>query len=183
RAFRRCLLGGLLLAVCFVGACAHAPVLLKPNEQITVDRRNVEYPAGFDLKLAIDNLNAPSAIAFDSDGTMLIAEAGIDGQEPRIFAVKPDLTTTTVYPTAQRIPFSPFQPGFQIYGPIGGMVVDHHKIYVSHRDRDDRGVITQFGFDGSHRVIQGALPAQGDYGVTDLVVINGRLYFGVGSAT
>ena len=56
RAYRRCLLGGLLLAVCFVGACAHAPVVLKPNEQITVDRRNVEYPAGFDLRLAIDNL-------------------------------------------------------------------------------------------------------------------------------
>jgi len=104
REIHRGLLASVLLAVCFVGACAHAPVIINPRDQATVDRRNVEYPAGFDLKLVMTNLNAPSAIAFDADGTMLIAESGTDGQDPRIFAVKSDLTTTVIYPTAQRIP-------------------------------------------------------------------------------
>jgi glucose/arabinose dehydrogenase len=174
----------LLLIAAFLGACTRAPIVYKSKDQTSLDRRNVEYPAGFELKLAMANLNAPTSFCFDTDGTMLVAEGGIEGDEPRIFGVKPDGTLITVYPTSRRIPFSPLQPGFQIYGPIGGMVADHRRIFVSHRDKDGRGVITQFGYDGSHKTIKGDLPAQGDYGVTDLVIgPRDRLYFGIGSAT
>jgi glucose/arabinose dehydrogenase len=174
-----------VLLASLIGGCARLPVVYKPREQQTLDRRYVEYPTGFELKLAMANLTAPTAIAFDTDGTLLIAEGGIEGDEPRIFALKPDSATlAVVYPTSRRIPFSPLQPGFQIYGPIGGMTADQHRIFVSHRDKEGRGVITQFGYDGSHKTIVGDLPAEGDFGVTDLVVgPNQRLYFGVGSAT
>src|SRR5215472_4861191 len=94
-----------------IGGCARLPVVYKPKDQPTLDRRYVEYPTGFELKLAMVNLTAPTAIAFDTDGTLLIAEGGIEGDEPRIFALKPDAATlTVVYPTSRRIPFSPLQP-------------------------------------------------------------------------
>src|SRR5205085_7430964 len=58
-------------------------------------------------------------------------------------------------------------------------------IYVSHRDVQENGVITALGYDGSHRTVQGDLPAQGDFGVSDIAIspTTGRLWFGVGSAT
>jgi glucose/arabinose dehydrogenase len=47
------------------------------------------------------------------------------------------------------------------------------------------GVITAFGYDGSHTTVIANLPAQGDYGVTDLAIspVDHRLYFGIGAAT
>ena len=43
------------------------------------------------------------------------------------------------------------------------------------------------GYDGTHSTIVANLPAQGDYGVTDLAIspveTEGRFYFGVGTAT
>lgn len=176
-----CALG--LLAVCLLSACSAGPVILKYRDQTIIDRKYVEYPAGFELRKFITGLTAPTGISFDSDGTLYIAEIGPDGDEPHIFGVKPDLTTVNVYPTSSRIPFSPVQPGFQIYGPVGGILADHKKIYVSHRDSAGKGVITEFGLDGTHHTVVADLPAQGDYGVTDLVLYNGRIYFGMGSAT
>jgi glucose/arabinose dehydrogenase len=178
------LLAGVLLSASLLGACARSPVVFQPDNQRTIDRRYIDYPSGFEFKVSLANLNAPTAFNFDTDGTMLVAEGGFDGDEPTIYAVKPDHTVATVYPSERRIPFSPVHTGFEIYGPVGGLVAEHHHIYVSHRDKEGRGVITQFGYDGSHKTIQGDLPAEGDYGVTDLVIgANDRLYFGVGSAT
>ena len=177
-------LAGVMLSITLLSACTRTPITYKPADQITIDRRFVDSPAGFDLKLVISNLNAPTAIAFDTDGTLLIAEGGLDGDEPRIFAQRADHSLLMVYPSDHRIPFIPVQPGFQIYGPVGGMIADHRRIYVSHRDKDGRGVITQFGYDGSHKTIQSDLPAEGDYGVTDLALgSDDRIYFGVGAAT
>jgi glucose/arabinose dehydrogenase len=143
----------------------------------------LEYPAGFDCKVVATGFTAPVALTWDTDGTQFVAEAGIEGDEPRIYAIKPDQSLAVIYPANRRIPFSPVQPGFQIYGPVGGMVCHEHKIYVSHRDKDGRGMITAFGLDGSHKTIVADLPTQGDFGLTDLAVFRDRLYFGIGSST
>jgi hypothetical protein len=112
---------------------------------------------------------------------MLIAESGVDGSEPHIFGYHKDHTYFNVYPYNRNISISP--TGFVMYGPIGGMACYKNRIYVSHRDRDDTGVITALGYDGAHNTVVANLPAQGDYGVTDVVIHNGRVYFGVGMAT
>jgi glucose/arabinose dehydrogenase len=173
--------------VCCMGGCARTPMMVRPKDQIAIDRHNVDYPAGFELKLVARNFTAPVAMAFHSNDK-LIAEAGLEGEEPQIWVMHPNGTLTLFYPFNQRIPFSPVQVGFEMYGPIGGMIVDGDKVYVSHRDSDGYGVISELGFDGSHHTVVAGLPAQGDYGVTDLAVNrdrdgNARLYFGIGSAT
>ena len=177
--------GLMLFCAAYLGACALSPQVYSQKDQAAIDRRYVEYPAGFVLTKLVDHLDSPNSIAFDTDGTLLIAEAGIDGAEPRILYIKPNTTEIKqLYPKDQRIPFSPFQPGFRIYGPVGGMVADKGRVYVSHRDANDHGVITQFTFDGKHKTIQADLPAMGDFGVTDLAIgPKDRLYFGIGSAT
>lgn len=179
---------GLLRAAALLGAvaligCQTTPTLLSPADQHAIDRRLVEYPTGFELKPYVRYLTAPSAIAFDPEGSLIIASGGVGESEVRLFGFKPDGRRFDIYPSGKRIPIVGSK--FRIYGPIGGIVVDQGRIFVSHRDENDEGVITAFGYDGSHRTIVGGLPAQGEYAVTDLAInpANGRLYFGVGSAT
>jgi glucose/arabinose dehydrogenase len=173
----------LLVLSLILSGCARGPHVLPLEEQQTIDRSLIEYPAGFNLKPYVDNLNAPTAIAFDTFGTLFVAEGGLDGDEPHIFALRPDGTQFNIFPVGRRVPF--VKSGFRIYGPVGGMVVADGHIYVSHRDEHDLGVITAFDYKGNHHTVVADLPARGDYGVTDLAInpINGRLYFGVGTAT
>src|SRR5690606_26686101 len=86
---RTVLLGLLLLLVSLAG-CQPSPVLLRPDQRTLIDRSLVEYPAGYHLQLFAINLNAPTAIAFDEAGRMIIAEGGLDGGEPHIFGFEPD---------------------------------------------------------------------------------------------
>ncbi len=164
--------------------CINTPGLLPKAQQKPFDRRAVEYPSGFVLTPLVRGLNCPTALCFDPErNELLVAESGIDGSEPHIFGyhLGDGGKYFSIYPFKRTVSWYP--TGFVIYGPVGGMVVHHGRIYVSHRDREGRGVITAFGYDGSHATVIANLPAQGDYGVTDLAVKNGRLYFGIGTAT
>ncbi len=170
-------------ALALLTGCVPGPYLVPSGQRQSIDRKIVEYPAGFEFQVYADHLNGPTAFCWNELGEMIIAEGGIDGADPHIFGFHKDGTRFEIYPFGTRIPI--FKPGFRIYGPIGGMVYYHGRLLVSHRDENDLGTITSFGMDGSHTTIIAGLPAQGDYSVTDLVIspINGRLYFGLGSAT
>jgi len=64
------------------------------------------------------------------------------------------------------------------------MVFHEGRLYITHRDAHRMGVISALGYDGSRKVIVAGMPAQGDYGLTDITVgSDGRLYFGIGTAT
>jgi hypothetical protein len=172
-------------ACLLAGGCATRPVFIPAAYRHTIDRRIVEYPSGYELKLYMTNLTCPTAFCIDENGNKIVAEGGIDGRDPRILLFHPDGSISSIYPTKTRIPI--VKPGFRIYGPIGGIVAYKGTIYVSHRDSDDNGVITAFTYNGDHRTIVAGLPAQGDFGVTDLAIppspLEPRLYFGVGAAT
>jgi len=174
-----------VVAALLAGGCVSRPILLRSDQQTAIDRQFVEYPAGCELRLFVDGLTAPTAIAFDNEGSLLIAEAGIDGYAPRICGFRSDGTYFEIYPRRRQLPLGlGGGTGFQMHGPIGGMAFANGRIYVSHRDAHGGGVITAFEADGSHRTIVADLPAGGDHGVTDIVAgANGRIHFGVGSAT
>ncbi|HEY8668637.1 MAG TPA: hypothetical protein VIL86_18465 [Tepidisphaeraceae bacterium] len=172
-----------MVLLLLAAGCLSKPLMLPREEQHIIDRSVVEYPSGFELVPYLRDLTAPVAMAFDGDGSIVIAEAGVDGDEPRIYGFKHDGTRFDVYPYGRQVPF--IKTGFRIYGPVGGMCIVENRVYVSHRDKDGLGVISALGFDGSHKTILAGLPARGDCGMTDLVMHprNGRLYFGVGAAT
>lgn len=172
---------GCVLTALAVG-CVRGPSYITPANQKVIDRKDVEYPTNFDLKTVVINLTAPTAFAFDADGTMVVADGGSRGRVARLIGFRPEGTSFEVYPQGRKIPF--LQQEFKIHGPVGGMIIDQGEIYVSHRDEAGRGMISAFRYNGSRRTVVADLPAQGDHGVTDLAIAaNGRLYFGVGSAT
>jgi hypothetical protein len=169
-----------LFALVFTG-CIHQPEMLPVSRQKLIDRSQVEYPANCTFVQIIKGLNCPTAMCWDAEGNMLIAESGIDGSEPHIFGYHKDHTYFNIYPWKRNVSFYP--TGFVLYGPIGGMAAYKGRLYVSHRDKNDKGMITALGYDGTHNTIIADLPAQGDYGVTDVAIRNDRVYFGVGMAT
>src|SRR5438309_323324 len=116
----------ILLSAALLLGCQGAPNLLKTEDQTTIDRKLIEYPSNAELKPYITGLTAPTAIAFDSDGSLLIAEGGVGGHRPRIFGFKKDGTFFEVYPRGRQLPLaltSLIKEEFSFRGPIGGMVV------------------------------------------------------------
>ncbi len=173
-------LGALLLGN---SGCNTGPRVLAADEQRVIDRKWVEYPSGTELRPYIAGLTSPTGITFDSNGSILIAESGADETSPRIFGFTREGKYFDVYPKTRKFPFVGASD-FEIFGPIGGMVAAHGKIYVTHRDASGGGVITALDYDGGHKTLVGDLPARGDHSVTDIAVTpDGRLVFGMGSAT
>ena len=170
----------LLISVVLPG-CIHQPQLLPVSRQKLIDRSVVEYPAGCSLVQIIKGLNCPRAFCWDSDFNLLMSESGIDGSEPHIFGYHKDGSYFNIYPWKRNISF--FPTGFVLCGPVDGIAAYQGRIIVSHRDRQGKGVITSLGYDGTHFTIVADLPAQGDYGVTDVAIESGRVYFGVGTAS
>lgn len=165
-----------------ISGCAPTPRVLTPDEQHVIDRSEVEYPGGFELRRYVTNLTAPTAIAIEPDGSLLVAEGERD-EEPAIVRIYRSGKQELFYPRGRKIPFSLVFTGWKMYGPIGGMVAYQGEVYVSHRDENGMGVITALDNRGNHRTVVANLPAQGDYGVTDIAIDSGLLYFGVGTAT
>ena len=153
-------------------------------QRVPLDRSVVEYPSGFSFHRYIDNLTGPTSIAFDDQGSILIAEGGIGGRPPAIFGFRPNGTRFDVY-RDPNLPFGIGSPKSKLYGPIGGILYHDGRVYVSHRDRNRLGVITAFNLrDGTRSTVVAGMPAQGDHGLTDLALgADGRIYFGIGTAT
>lgn len=180
---RRLFLGIVLAAM--VGGCATGPALVPANQRKAIDRSLVEYPPGYQLQTVIRNLTAPTAIAFDQDGTLIIADSGLT-DHPRILAYRPDGTTFDIYPRKLTLPFGIAGDKLELFGPVGGMVAFNGKVYVAHRNRAGRGVITALDTsNGLPQTVVADLPAEGEHGVLDLVLnrYDGRLYFAIGSTT
>ena len=51
--------------------------------------------------------------------------------------------------------------GWKMYGPVGGMVFYQGQVFVSHRDEDDRGVITALDYKGTTRRSSETSPPRG----------------------
>jgi hypothetical protein len=171
-------------AVMFVmTGCVTPPRVLSPGEQQVIDRAEIEYPAGFELRRYVTNLTAPTALAVEPDGSLLVAEGQAD-EEPRIIRIYRGGKQELFYPRGRKFPFNIAVTGWRMYGPVGGMAVDKGEVYVSHRDENGFGVITALDDKGNHRTVVAQIPSQGDYGLSDLAIgLDGRLWFGVGTAT
>src|SRR6185369_16793244 len=170
------------LMLLLAAGCRTAGKFLK-EDQPPIDRSVVDYAPNFKLTLFAENLNVPTGMCFDQDGTTFVVEGGLDGQPIHIFGRRIDHSIIEIYPAGIRVPF--LGTGFKMYGRIGGISASNGKLFVSHRDANDMGVITAFTYDGKHSTVTSNWPAQGDYGITDIAVrpTDGRIYFGVGPAT
>ncbi|MDB5357590.1 MAG: hypothetical protein JWN24_4043 [Phycisphaerales bacterium] len=166
--------------------CTPTERICTPDEQHVIDRKNVECPSEYDLRRFATGLTAPTAIAYDTDGPSLLVAEGERGEEPQIWRLPLNGgKMSRVYPAPGRLPLPFPAPAWRIFGPIGGMVVHDRKMFVTHRDENDLGVITALDHKGGHKTIVAGFPTQGDNGLTDLVFNGdtGELWFGCGTAT
>ena len=184
-----CLIALLCLLMIGSSGCVNRVSYIPPNQRRPIDRALVDYPGDCALEVVAQNLTGVIDCDIDSAGTLIVAESGSGGYDPHIFGCRPDGSIFDIYPPFRpiRVPFDLATLGFTIYGPIGGIAIapEGHKVYVSHRDADGNGVVTAFGYDGSHQTVVASIPCQGDNGMSD-VALNantGRLWFGVGTAT
>jgi glucose/arabinose dehydrogenase len=166
--------------------CVQVSTFVPAEQRKPIDRALVSYPGGVVLEEVVRGLTAPVDCDIDEQGNLIVAESGAEGRDPRIIGYRPDGTSFLIYPTKRKIifPFDVVKVGFWLHGKVGGICVANGKVYVSHRDADGMGVVTAFDYDGNHSTVIANLPARGDNGMSDLVLrSNGRLWFGVGSAT
>jgi len=161
--------------------------MLPAEQQIPIDRSLMTSPPGYSVRPFVRGLSAPIAMAWDDEGSLIVAEGANYDDEPRIIGFKKDGSFFQIYPYGRRMFVDIGKPRFTLYGPIGGMMVYKGRVYVSHRDEHDYGVITALDYTGGHTTIVAHIPAAGDYSITDLTInptVNPpRLYFGVGAAT
>jgi glucose/arabinose dehydrogenase len=189
-----------LALACLLCGCQTGPQILPEAQQKVIDRDIVEYPPEVQLTVFAKGLTGATAFTFDNDegeykGSIIIAEGGRGGHAAKIYGFKPDGTYFDIYPKGrlaklaqlepiQKLPFDIGRGPFELDGPIGGIVATGGKIFVTHRDRDGRGRLTAFNYDGTHFTVDGDFPAEGDYGMTDVAVrSDGRIFFGLGSMT
>src|ERR1043166_1709533 len=95
--WRLWLLAGLL------AGCTPAPKMLPVSQQISIDRSLITCPAGFAVQPFIRNLSAPTAIAWDQDGSLLVAEGGNYNEEPQIIGFKKDGSLFQIYPYGRKM--------------------------------------------------------------------------------
>ncbi|MEA2710483.1 MAG: hypothetical protein QOF78_3084 [Phycisphaerales bacterium] len=181
-----CLVAALMLSALSLPGCMQGPVFIESAARKPIDRKLVDYPGRAVLEEVVRGLTGPIDCDIDENGILFVAESGAADRDPRIIGYRPDGTTFNIYPVKRTIvfPFDIIKVGFRLYGRIGGIAVANGKVYVSHRDEEGMGVITAFDYQGNHSTVIANLPARGDNGMSDLALHpNGRLWFGVGSAT
>jgi hypothetical protein len=175
------------LGLASLAGCGPGPRALSYLDQKVIDRSLVEYPSGYELRRVATGLTAPTAVAVDPVGNLLVAEGGIDGNDVRIWGFTPKGARYAIYPlkTTALPTFGLGGPQFEIHGPVSSMLVYEGRIYVSHHDADGMGVISALDYWGGHRTIVSGLPAWGEHGMGGMAVHpkNKRLFFGVGSVT
>jgi glucose/arabinose dehydrogenase len=132
---------------------------------------NFNVTKGYKIEPVLWNLTLPSSVAFDDTGNTYIAEAGYAHGElettPQILKIDVNGTISTFVDR-------------HLYGPITDIAYHQGKLYVS-----NRGKISTVDIQNHHvQDIIMALPGLGDHYVDQMGFgPDGRLYFGIGTAT
>jgi glucose/arabinose dehydrogenase len=140
------------------------PVLALARDIRTSD---VVVPSGFRIEPAVTGLAAPTMVAFDGQGRMIVAESGYDGSgEPKVTRIEADGSRTDL---AQ---------GDQLKRPLTSVAVHDGTIYVVAADSvsilSDQGQLTP--------IVTG-LPGLGDHQADQIVFKEDRLYLSIGTMT
>jgi glucose/arabinose dehydrogenase len=136
-------------------------------------------PEGYQVEKVVDGLTYPTALTFDDQGRMYVAEAGgafLDLPPPgRILRIEGGSATEVVNLDTKGVQAS-----------VVGLTWHDGAFFISHRDPADRsGAVSRVTPGGEvTRVLTGILDAQAEHQVNDLKVgPDGRMYLGTGPAT
>jgi len=138
----------------------------------------IQLPSGYTIEKVVDGLTYATAMTWDDQGRMYVAEAG--GQfleEPppsRIMRIEPGRATEVVSLEDKGVADS-----------VIGMTWFNGAFYITHRDPADRtGAVSRVTLDGHvERLFSGLLDSQSEHQVNDIKAgPDGRIYVGSGPA-
>ena len=130
---------------------------------------DIDVPEGFKLEVAVTDLAAPTMIASDDQGRMLIAESAYGGGgELKVTRVEPNGEITIL---AQRVVF-----GSEL--PTTSVAFHEGQVYVVHA-----GTVSIIEEGGQLRNITTDLPGQGDPQANQLVFQDNSMYLSIGTVT
>ena len=153
-------LAGALLLLLLLGACAEA----RP-----IRTADIDVEKGFKVEAVVKDLAAPTMVAFDDQGRMLIAESGYHGGgDSRITRIERDGRKTVLADGADF--------GEQV--PVTSVAFFDGRVYVAHA-----GTVSVVEPDGTVRPIITDLPGLGDHQANQIEYKDGFLYISIGTVT
>ena len=162
-------------------AYAYAPIVPYLKKFITVRRaglraynpEDILLPQGYTAEVVATGFNTPVHCCFDDRGDCYVVECGHKVEaKPRVLKV--DVTTGS-YETFFELP----EERWIKTGAVTGACWHRGALYLMNTD-----TLLRIGSDGSHEEILTDLPGKGDHQANYPVIgPDGKLYFGVGSAT
>jgi glucose/arabinose dehydrogenase len=130
---------------------------------------DISVPDGYKIEVAVKDLAAPTMIAFDDHGRMLIAESAYGGGgEPKVTRIESNGQKTVL---AQGSVF-----GKEL--PITSVAFHDGQVYVVHA-----GTVSIIEVNGQLRDIITGLPGQGDHQADQLVFKDNKIYLSIGTVT
>ena len=151
---------GLTIGALAVGACADG----RP-----IRTSDIDVADGYRIDAVAENLAAPTMVAFDDQGRMLIAESGYrGGGGAKVSRIEADGTKTVL---VHRKAF-----GDQI--PVTAVAAHQGDVYVVHA-----GTVSAIEDGGTLRSVIDGLPGSGDHQANQLVFRDDKLYVAVGTVT
>src|SRR5687767_9884508 len=130
---------------------------------------DIDVPDGFRVEVAVEGLAAPTMVAFDDQGRMLIAESAYGGGgEPKVTRMELDGQKTVL---AQGSAF-----GNEL--PVTAVSFHDGQVYVVHA-----GTVSIIEESGQLRNLITGLPGQGDHQANQLVFQDNAMYLSIGTVT
>ncbi len=144
----------------------------KGTKQAVDPELGVQLPAGYRIKIHVEDLTFPTGITFSDVGEMYVVESGYRAgsvSEPaRVLRVYPDGSTGEI--TRGFLP------------PVTGVTWYNDSLYVS--ESGYPGQITRVFPDGTRETVINNLPTGGDHQLSHVVFgPDGLMYFGIGTVT
>ena len=139
-----------------------------------VNPADIALPPGYRAEAIATGLTFPSCVAVDDAGGVYVIETGYSyGEifgEPRLLKVNGDRSTTLVAKGKSN-------------GPWTGLVWYKGAFYVSEGGETEGGKILKIMPDGTTTVLLEGLPSLGDHHTDNLIIKDGYIWFGQGTAT
>ena len=163
----------LVMAALALGLALHVPARAQPNAQ---QFPTIVLPPGYQIEKIVDGLTYATAMTWDDQGRMYVAEAGGQFLEepppPRIMRIEPGRATEVVN-----------LDGKGVADSVIGLTWFNGAFYFTHRDPADRtGAVSRVTLDGTvTRLFSGLLDSQSEHQVGDIKAgPDGRIYVGTG---
>jgi glucose/arabinose dehydrogenase len=140
----------------------------------TVNANDIQVPSGYSVEVVAKELTFPTSATFDDEGNLFVIESGYayggEWEEPRLLRIEEDGSSTSIAKGSRN-------------GPWNGITYHQGFFYVAEGGHSEGGKILKISKEGNIATLAEGFPSLGDHHTNGLVVKDGYIYFGQGTAT